>query len=63
MRQRAAVVLGVAALVAVAVPGVAGASARPSSSLPTCVVVSGPAGVHVQAGLAPHGPRGCRKLG
>jgi len=33
-----------------------------SHAAPTCVVVNGPHGVHLQVGYSPNGPAGCKQL-
>ena len=53
--------------IAVGIAALAGAVAMlvPASSraaTPTCVVINGPGGFHIQVGYAPHGPQDCKVL-
>jgi hypothetical protein len=53
--------------IAVGIAALAGAVAMlvPVSSraaTPTCLVINGPSGLHIQIGYAPHGPSDCRQL-
>ncbi len=53
--------------IAVGIAALAGALAMlaPVSSraaTPTCIVINGPQGLHVQIGYAPHGPQDCKVL-
>lgn len=43
-------------------PFAAQASTRPAQAAPTCVVVSGPGGLNLQAGYAPNGPADCQHI-
>ncbi|HLW17985.1 MAG TPA: hypothetical protein VKV69_11575 [Actinomycetota bacterium] len=30
------------------------------AATPTCIVINGPKGLHIQVGYAPHGPQDCK---
>lgn len=51
--------------IAVGIAALAGALAMlvpvPSrAASPTCIVINGPQGLHIQVGYAPHGPQDCK---